>query len=391
MKSRDLLILVIVFVLGITSCEETDEEKKFGQMDDQKTALSSVINLPGAQEPTDFLQINDGFLITGEGEDSKSFLIKVNNNLQIEWQHSYDVQIYSIAKVNGQYIISGQNSDKKPWIGSIDKYGEIIWNTVPPISGLKEGKINKILKTSNGFIITGWKNHGDSDIYTEAFAAKINATGKIDSGNANTWELTVNNNTNYSEGLDIIEEFGYFYISGTSADVITKESAWVLKVGQNGDVIKTRHFDDNATTCRLNSLKKTSDGIVGTGAWGKNNLWIVKLSPGLEQITIDKKYRSTIGYLAEGNDIIIQNDDKITIVGYDLGNMPNGWIMSLSGDDLKWTTNIGPYEQLLVLKSIRPANNKQYILSGTINSKTDGESDIIIIRTDEHGQCSGCF
>lgn len=388
MKSRDLLILLIVFVLGITSCEEKDEEKEFGQMVDQNTALSSVINLPGAQEPTDFLQMKNGFLITGEGEDSKGFLIKANNNLQIEWQHSYDAQIYSIAELNGNYIISGQNNDKKPWVGKIDQYGEIIWNTVPPLSGLKEGKINKILKTSNGFIITGWKNHGDSDIYTEAFAAKINATGAIDTGNTNTWELTINN-TNYSEGLDIIEEFGYFYIAGTSTDIISKESAWVLKVGQNGDIIQTRQFDNNAT-CRLNKLKKTSDGIMGTGAWGKNRLWIVKFSPGLEQMILDKKFRSTTGYLAEGNDIIIQND-QITIVGYDLGNMPNGWIMSLSGNDLKWTTNIGPYEQLLVLKSVRPANNNQYILSGTINSKTDGESDIIIIRTDEHGQCTGCF
>ncbi|MFW6224841.1 MAG: hypothetical protein ACOC4B_01080 [Bacteroidota bacterium] len=391
MKRRDLLILLIAFVLGMISCEENEEEQEFGQMMDKNAALSSVINLPGAQEPTGFIQMKDGFLITGEEGNSKGFLIKVNNNLQIEWQNSYDEQIYSITESNGKYIISGQNSDKKPWIGKINKYGEIIWNTVPQISDLKEGKINKILPTSNGFVVIGWKNKGESDIYTEAFIAKINGTGEIDTGNTNTWELIVNNNTNYSEGLDIIEEFGYFYISGTSTDVITKENAWILKVDQNGNVIKTRHFDNDAMTCKLNCLKKASDCIVGTGAWGKNKLWIVKFSPGLEQIKMDKKYRSTTGYLAEGNDILIQPDDQITIVGYDFGNMPNGWILNLSGDKLEWTTNIGPYEQLLVLKSVYSFNKNQYIVSGTVNSKSEDESDIILIKTDEHGRHTGCF
>ncbi len=391
MKHGDLLILLIAFVVGMMSCEESEEEQEFGQMMDENAALSSVINSPGAQEPTGFLQMKDGFLITGEGGDSKGFLIKVNNNLQLEWQNSYDQQIYAITESNGKCIISGQNGDKKPWIGKIDKYGEIIWNTVPQISDLKEGKINKILATSNGFIVTGWKNKGGSDIYTEAFIAKINGTGEIDTGNTNTWELLLNNNKNYSEGLDIIEELGYFYISGISTDVITRENAWILKVDQMGNVIKTRNFDNNATTCKLNSLKKTSDGIIGTGAWGKNKLWVVKFSWGLEQIKMDKKYRSTTGYLAEGNDILIQPDNQITIVGYDLGNMPNGWILNLSGDELEWTTNIGPYEQLLVLKSVYPFNKNQYIVSGTVNSKSDGESDIILIKTDEHGRCTGCF
>jgi hypothetical protein len=258
-----------------------------------------------------------GFATSADGDVTQNqgsfdlWVLKLDSAGNIEWQRTYggsDEDLgYSISPtLDGGYIVSGEtqsnNGDVTGFHGAVDCWvlklnfeGKVEWQKA--MGGSAIDRTLEVLQTSDAAYIvlaeaysingevTG--NHGLRDYWV----VKLTSTGSI------LWQKSIGgSNEDYPGSIIQTDDGGYVMTGETQSndgDVVGNDGGadiWVVKIDGEGDLIWERTF--GGTKAELgSSIQKTQDGgfIVAGYAWsnngdvtgvkGKNDFWVIKLSP----------------------------------------------------------------------------------------------------------------
>lgn len=389
---QKLSLFTLLLLILIISCEEKPDTKE-----NQKSSVTEQpLERESSPEPTEIIKIQKGYLVSGNLVGNGGFLMKVSDDLSQEWYKDFDGVINSIDSVSDGYVFAGEGKNNTPWVGKVDKKGNMQW--IKSVNLSTYGAFNKIISTQDGaFIVAGWKTINGSDIFSQGCVYKLDKRGEFDTTNPNCWEMNLNKRGNhgYDEVLDIIETknsniIDGYLLTGTSSKVITGEDSWIIKLDTKGNLVSKIDYSNAGSSCKINSVIELEDGYVGVGAWGTNSLWVVKTTKDLKFNLIDKKYGSTLGFIATANHVLKTSDGGFVVGGYDIGNNPTGWLMKFDKFELEWVKNLGPVEQFFAIYSVVETSDSNYILAGSVIYNAH-EKKLLVVETDKNGECRGCF
>jgi len=392
------LLYFLSFVCLLYSCDSDESGNPIEQSRQDSTLTKSLQDKRvSVHEPSDIIKIEDGFLVAGTMIGNGGFVIKYNKDLDEVWYHEFDGAINSIAQDHNKgVVIAGEKVNNKPWIAKINSEGNLLWSEIVVTAELQHGGINKVIPLDDGYVIAGWRNTVDSDIYTEALILKLNAEGKFDS-TVTCWNVKINgsHNLNYDEVLDIIlvedhDASSGYLVSGTSTQVITGESTWIAKLNDKGEQLFIKDFKNDQGGCKIKSLLETEDGYIGTGVWGNNYLWLIRIDKNHGEVIFNKKYRSNLGFIALGTSLARTQDGGFIVAGYDIGNIPSGWLLRFNNNQMEWFNYLGPVDKMFAINSIVQDDDGTYILAGCLFNSAR-RKELTVIRTGRDGNYYGEF
>jgi hypothetical protein len=271
-----------------------------------------------------FSRSNDGNVTGHHGshESEDFWIVKVDINGAIQWQKSLGGSETDIPKSiqqtnDGGYIVAGYSESNDGdvtenhgggdyWVVKLNPIGDIVWQK--SLGGSGTDYPYSIQQTNDGgYIIIGASNSNDGDIIgkkyknTDCWIVKLDSIGtiqwqKLFGGNDDDYFLSMSqtNNGNYiavgltfSKDGDVTENRGH-------------EDCWIVKLDSICNIIwqKTIGGSDNDWG---NSIIKTNDDgyiIAGvsnskdgdvTGNHGNWDMWIVKLSPDINDVKDNTK------------------------------------------------------------------------------------------------------
>jgi hypothetical protein len=259
---------------------------------------------------TGFATSIDGDLTQNKGSFDL-WVVKLDSTGNIEWQRTYggsgeDIG-YSISPtLDGGYIVSGEtqsnNGDVTGFHGALDYWvlklnfeGKIEWQKA--MGGASFDRTAEVLQTSDeGFIVLGETfsnngdvigNHGERDIWV----VKLTSAGEV------LWQKAIGGSNEDYAGSIIQTEDGKYVITGETqsndGDVNGNDGGadiWVVKIKEGGEIEWEKTFGGTMAEAG-ESIQQTEDGgfIVAGFAWsnngdvtgvkGKNDYWVIKLSP----------------------------------------------------------------------------------------------------------------
>ncbi|HMR81879.1 MAG TPA: hypothetical protein PKE30_02070, partial [Niabella sp.] len=250
---------------------------------------------------------NDGD-VTGNHNSRDYWIVKLNNTGNIEWQKSLggssDEYAYSVQPVaDGGYIVAGytwsndgdvtgNHGSGDYWVVKLNNNGNIEWQKC--LGGSGHDQAHSVLPVADGYIVAGYSqstggdvsgNHGADDYWV----VKLNNSGDIE------WQKALG-----GSGQDIAQSVqsvanGYI-VAGISlsidGDVTGNHGSgdyWVVKLNSDGDMQWQKSLGSGAIDWAY-SIQPASDGgyiVAGysggngddvTGNHGNFDAWIVKLA-----------------------------------------------------------------------------------------------------------------
>ncbi|HOY40146.1 MAG TPA: hypothetical protein PLK75_12685, partial [Bacteroidales bacterium] len=247
---------------------------------------------------------NDGD-VTGCSEDCNSWIIKLDNSGNIQWQNSilalYWAEIGSIQQtIDEDYILCGtamtdlENGYYDACIVKLDNTGNIQWYKF--IGGFDDDYSNTIvLTTDGGYIFSGYTESNNGDVSgnhggQDAWVVKLDDTGNIE------WQKCLGGSSNdKARSIQQTSDGGYIVAGNTfsnDGDVSGNHSgnsdAWVIKLEDTGNIQWQKCLGSNGDEYAF-SVQKTTDGgfIVESNIYSNNadiwdyhgggDAWVVKL------------------------------------------------------------------------------------------------------------------
>jgi hypothetical protein len=247
---------------------------------------------------------------------------------------------------------------------------------------------NCIQQTSDGgYIISGtYKRNAWSLWYCHFYLLKIDA-----SGNEEWYKIHgTYDRENVAQSIKQTLDGGYI-IAGYSG-IPQNMDLYVAKIDFNGDITWTRVFGESDSFDMGRCVEQTSDGgfiITGqTGSFddGSQNVWLIKIdSNGNEQW--NKTFGGT-GYDG-GNCVKITSDGGYVIVGFSDSYSADGntdilIIKTDSNGTQEWSKTLGGAD-LDEGRSIQNTLDNGFIITGYTNSYGVGSADVWLIKTDATG------
>ncbi len=388
--------LIGFFFLILTGCEnipgdlsEVADIKKdeFKKSDEKSAAIF---------EPKSLEAFNNGFIVFGGLIGDGGFVKAYDKDLNELWYQSFEGTINALkVNRNGKVLVAGDKVNSKPWYAMLDADGTVLWSRdLTGICSIKKGSINHIIELKGAYFLAGWKTRDHSAIYTQPLLMKLTENGQFDSASIDCWELNeLKSAKGYDEITGMLSVNGpdgqkAILVSGTSSRVITGESTWIALLDMNGSEIFSKSFTNTGSSCALKDLAELEDGFIGTGSWGTDALWIIKLSRN-GNVLFDKKYKSNLGFIAQGNDVEPTPDGGYIICGFDVGNVPTGWLLKGKDNELEWVNYIGPVQKMFEIKGIK--NHSQgFVVTGAIINSAQNKK-LKTIHLDHQGKHDGVF
>ncbi len=317
---------------GFTQSNDIDVDGNHGDKDAWVLKLDSIGNvqwqkcLGGSfwEEASDIqLSTDGGYILVGRASsidgdvigNQGSFdywVVKLNSFAEIEWQKSlggsdFD-QGYTISQTSdGGYVlggesqstdgnITGNHNSLDAWVVKLNFEGKIEWQRSLGGSGID--RANDIHQTrEGGYIVFGQtsSNEGDvtgnhSDGY-DLWIVKLNNVGEIE------WQKALGgSNEDYGQSIEQTSDGGFIalgFVNSNNGDVTGNHGStdiWVVKLTEDGELQWQKAFGGTLAE-RGFSIRQTTDNgfIVAGDAWsnngdvsgvlGKNDFWIIKLSP----------------------------------------------------------------------------------------------------------------
>ena len=239
------------------------------------------------------------------------WVVKLDNTGSIEWQKTYggsgEDLGYSVSQTHdGGYIVSGEtqsnNGDVTGFHGGVDYWvlklndeGKIEWQKA--MGGLSIDRTVEIHQTfDGGFIVLGEAystsgditgNHGLRDFWV----VKLTPTGAIE------WQKSLGgSNEDYAASITQTEDGGYIMTGQTQSnngDVFGNDGGadlWVVKIDIIGEIEWERTFGGTMAEWGSSILQTSDKGYIIAGqaksnngdvtvAFGKDDFWVLKLSP----------------------------------------------------------------------------------------------------------------
>jgi|GEM_PF-7010125 len=250
----------------------------------------------------DVLETSDGYIIAGETGSSGAggydgWIVKLNLDGSEAWQYTYGGEgsdgLLSITDTaDGNYIAAGYtysyNSDGDAWIVKLDPAGGVLWERIigEPGPGNTE-EINKIISTSDGYVIAGHTKSFDNGHFYDAWLLKLSADG-----NTSLWNKGVFV-SQWGEFLSLVELEG--------GDIVALGSTYNPD-NQSYDALAIRFGKDNGSPVWANLYGGTGDdygtsvslsgdgGIIVTGHHDLHAGWLLKLNAEDGGIAWQKSY-----------------------------------------------------------------------------------------------------
>jgi hypothetical protein len=355
----------------------------------------------------------------GLGENDY-WVVKLTSSGSIEWQNtiggnSLDL-LYSLQQTaDGGYIlagssVSGISGDKTEvnidiyndyWIVKLDSLGFIEWENT--IGGNSNDELRSIQQTTDGgYILGGFSSSGISGDKNEAslglvdyWVVKVNSSGLVE------WQKTIGGSSDdYLSIIQQVNDGGYIlagYSNSSISGVKTEANLgdydfWVVKLSSIG-LIEWQNSIGGSSADYLNCVQQTDDlgfilggtslssisgdkteALIGSGAFGGGDYWIIKLNTGgvIEwQNTIGGSSDDWLYSIQQANNggYILGGHSNSSISGDKTENLIGGsygdyWVVKLSSSgSIDWQNTIGGMGSDF-LKSIKQTDDNGYILGG---------------------------
>jgi hypothetical protein len=178
----------------------------------------------------DFVELADGSIIalgiTDEGTSTKSFLVKFDNHLNIEWHKVYDENVLPengsiLSSSNNGVFIAGTifNNDQTPQSGivKVDASGNILW-TKTYLNSEGNNKIKYATNGSDGGIIAiGTSDSTFTNITADITLSYVSVL-KVDENGEKEWEQKFNSESLFdSYNIEPVSD-GYLFASSKPYD-----------------------------------------------------------------------------------------------------------------------------------------------------------------------------
>jgi len=282
-----------------------------------------------------------GFIWTVYASKQDIWVIKLDENGNIEWGKTFDKDEHDIAysiiqTEDGGYAIAGGTGKRfwgevNCWVIKLDAKGNMEWDN--NFGGTGWDEIYSIIQTKDGsFITTGcvWsKGAGRGDVRV----AKLNKRGDL------VWDKTFGGSEN-DEARSIIQtdDGGYAVAGFTVLEDTGDRDVWVIKLDKDGNKVWDKTLGGTSEDW-ANSIIQDKNGNYIVAGWtksigaGKTDVWIVKLDK-RGDLVWDKTFGGS------------ENDEAHSIIQTDDGG---------------------------------------YAVAGWTKSKGTGNSDVWVIKLDENG------
>lgn len=350
------------------------------------------------------------------------WIVKLNQELDVQWQTSLGGSKQDVAHSIRQtsddgYIVAGYTSsedgditnnhgDSDAWIVKLNENGEMQWQKC--YGGSEPDKAMEIeLTDDGGYVFAGYTSSNDGDVtghhgLHDYWIVKLNDNGDL------IWQNSLGGSLlDKCESIDITSD-GDYVLAGrtrsTDGDVTNHhgdDDAWVVKVNNLGEILWQKTLggsdSDNANIIKytasdngyiIGGYAESNDGDLAdvNNNYNQQGYWIVKLD---EQCNIEWQKCNTGGWSSRGiTNIISCEENGYIAIGYE-----SSWT-SLNNDihikrltdsgTLKGSVNFGGSNDEKVYGVIEKSLDN-FIIGGYTSSDdgsfngTNGEGDFLIV------------
>ena len=245
----------------------------------------SGYTIPDREKRKDTWRAKLGYIELTEDKRQDFWIIKLDENGNIEWEKTFDKDendvAYSIIQTkDGGYAIAGSTGFKlwgeaNCWVIKLDAKGNMEWEN--SFGGTGWDEIYSIVQNKDGsFVTTGcvWsKGAGRGDIYV----AKLNKNGDL------LWDKIFGGSEN-DEAHSVIQtdDGGYAVAGFTVLEDTGDRDIWVIKLDKDGNKVWDKTLGGTSEDW-ANSIIQNKNGNYVVAGWtksmgaGKTDVWIVKL------------------------------------------------------------------------------------------------------------------
>jgi hypothetical protein len=291
--------------------------------------------------------------------------------------HNLDDAFCSVATSNQSFVVAGRTYSfafEDLWVINVDSVGNIIWQTT--YSGAGPGVANSIIKTLDGFVLTGsiWSAANGRDLWI----LKLDQSGNV------IWQRSIG--TAYEdEGYSVQQTSGGYIVAGTTGGL---RSAWLIRFDENGNVIWQKSYAHANGEAAFSVISVPNSGFVFAGAYNYQNLWVVKVDLNGDLVW-QKTYVSQSNFADFAKSIIRTSDNGFLVSGRkDTSILSRGydtWVLKLdSSGNLEWEKTFG---SLLSdwAESAVIATDGNYIVAGGTDRLRTGDWQPWIMKLDKQG------
>lgn len=338
------------------------------------------------------------------GGNNDFWVIKLNSNSDIEWQKSYGLKDgdrefednpFGIDQtIDGGYIIVGNSNRSKTWIVKLDAIGNIEWQKSGAYfspGGLYDSSIRQT--RDGGYALTD--NIGQTFGHFDFGLMKLNPDGSF------AWRGVYGNSESQLLGSLQITDDGGFIISGHTMDSGDDPNFSIVRIDSLGSIVWQKQYasDNLKTYDTLPIIRNTPDGgfIVGGNihAYG-DSVWIIKLDSNgnieWQKIYYDitygcwEEYIQDIKYTSDGNYIFTGR------IGDYFGRKTKIWIVKIDSEgSILWDKAYTPTNgNLRSVRSIDETSDGGYIIGGAKMFPSSTFYDILLMKINANGDIPGC-
>jgi hypothetical protein len=382
-RTRKLLVLALCLHSSLI----------FSQITFQKT-----FGGPGQEVGTWVLEASNGYVVAGHVTNTTgnqdALLVRLDANGNAVWQKRFgagqaDAFNCVVATSDGGYMAAGEtrsfgagNSDI--FLVKVDATGTVIWSRT--IGDAEHNDIARSITVvpGGGFIISGHSVYANDTAPSAVFI-------RIDQAGNTVWSRNFTTSignlilSNYIDGNVI-------YASG-GAD---GEGVFLRLDLPTGNILSVKSYASSDTEA-LYYQQPTQDGnlVIADHTRSANTgtdveMWVQKIKPSTGQVIWSKVY-----YRANDNirgRIEKVNDGGFLLVPYDNFNTAQGDALLAKIDangNLLWSYNYGGNAADRLMKAVQTADGGFIAVGDTRSGNGNGNSDILIIKTNANGRVIG--
>ncbi|MFW9779805.1 MAG: hypothetical protein ACFFE8_13200 [Candidatus Heimdallarchaeota archaeon] len=345
--------------------------------------------------------LDGGYLLVGSTESFGEgkmdlWLVKTDENGTAEWNHTYggkynEVGSSVIQMADGGYVLagyteSGIEGNADGWLVRVNDNGEIVWDHT--YGGPKLDIARSVVQAPDGgFALVGYTgSYGEGD--DDMWLIKTDETGIVE------WNQTFGG-TMLDHGYSLVstKDGGYALVGKTMSVGAGQSDMWLVKTNETGGIEWSHTYggigpEEAVAVVQTHDGGYTLAGSTYSFGLGSADLWMIRIDEkGLVQ------WNQTYGGEAKDNgySMIKTHDQGYALAGrtWSFG-MGQGdmWLVKIDENgSTEWNQTFGGFGYDAASKVIQ-TGDEDYILAGSTYSFGSGSSDMLLVTTGSFGTSS---
>ena len=326
--------------------------------------------------------------VTAEEYDRDFLLVKTDANGKMEWNRTYELMRYDmiggfVETSDGGFAIAGESS--RVWLMKTDETGKITWKQTYG-SGDVGGRPYSIIETPDGKFVIAGSTWTVGEGGTNVWLVKTDQSGNME------WNQTYSTDGGDRANSVIVTSDGGFALAGTGWSTNSSSyDFWLIKTDETGRAQwnRTYNYKKNYWSDANFVFETDKQGFVVAGIvrfpmpLPFSHFWVIK-TDAYGNVKWTKTYAEKEH--EKINAITATSDGGYTMAGYwGTEDSENFMLMKIdSAGNVKWKKiNGGPETD--VAYSVIETSDGCYAIAGKTQSFGNGETDFMIIKSDEMG------